>query len=81
VEDKKMKAITFLEGFILGAMLGAVAAMLMAPASGEELRGQIQTEAQRIRSDVNQAASERRAELEKQLANLRSPRSTKPESK
>ena len=76
-----MKAITFLEGFILGAMIGAIAAMLMAPASGEELRGQIQTEAQRIRSDVNQAASERRAELEKQLANLRSPRSTKTESK
>jgi gas vesicle protein len=75
-----MKEIRFLEGFILGAMIGAIAALLMAPSSGEELRGQIQGEAQRISNEVSLAANERRAELEKQLAALRSPRTAKPEA-
>jgi gas vesicle protein len=67
-------AIRFLEGFVLGGLIGATVALLFAPTSGEELRGQMTGEVARIRSEVSQAASARRAELEQQLAAMRAPR-------
>lgn len=63
----------FLEGFILGGLVGVAVAILVAPASGDELRGRIQGEAQRIRDEINQASATKRAELEQQLAALRMP--------
>ncbi len=65
---------SFLSGMILGAMVGATVAILLAPTSGDELRSQMQARAERIQSEVQQAAAERRAELERQLAELREPR-------
>ena len=73
-----MKAMRFLEGFIFGSLLGAALAMLMTPSSGEDLRARIQAELDRIRSEVSKAASERRLELEDQLATLRSSRPAGP---
>lgn len=67
-------ATRFLEGFILGGLVGVVVALLFAPSSGEELRMQMQNEAARVRSEVTEAARARRAELEDQLAALRAPR-------
>lgn len=69
-----MKMVRFVEGFVLGGLLGAMAALLMSPSSGEELRARIQSEAQRVQDEVNKAAMERRAELEKQLNQMRAPR-------
>jgi gas vesicle protein len=70
-----MKSVTrFLEGFVLGGLVGVAVALLFAPSSGEELRGQMSNEVARIRSEVSQAASARRAELEEQLAAMRAPR-------
>ena len=39
----------FFLGFLGGIMVGAVAGLLFAPSSGEELRGQIRTEADAAR--------------------------------
>jgi gas vesicle protein len=64
----------FLEGFVLGGVVGVVVALLFAPASGEELRLQMQNKAESIRSEVSEAAQARRAELEQQLAAMRAPR-------
>lgn len=64
----------FIQGFIIGATLGALIALLLAPASGEELRQRFQSEIQRLRTEIKQAAEDRRAELEQQLAALRSVR-------
>ncbi len=69
-----MKFARFLEGFIFGGLLGAALVMLLAPVSGEQFRGQLQSEAERLRQEVEKAASDRRAELEQQLAALRAPR-------
>jgi len=69
-----MKEIRFLEGFLFGSILGATLALLLTPSSGIELRGRIQEELDRIKAEVNLAASERRVELEEQLATLRAPR-------
>jgi gas vesicle protein len=65
--------IRFMEGFLLGALIGVVVAILLTPFSGDELRLRMREEADRIQGEVKRAASERRAELEEQLAALRSP--------
>jgi gas vesicle protein len=65
--------VNFMEGFLLGGLLGATLVLLFTPASGEDVRGRMQSEAARIRSEVNKAASERRTELEQQLSALRKP--------
>lgn len=68
------RALNFLSGTLLGAMVGATLAILLAPASGEELRAEMRARAGRIQAEVSQAAALRRAELEQQLAALRAPR-------
>lgn len=67
------KTTNFLEGFILGGLVGVVVALMFAPSSGNELIQRLQGEAERIRSEVGRAAAERRSELEQQLAALRTP--------
>jgi gas vesicle protein len=64
----------FLSGMMVGAVVGATLAILLAPSSGDELRNQLQSRVDTIQTDVKQAAASRRAELEKQLAELRAPR-------
>ena len=68
------RGINFLLGAVIGGFIGATVAILMAPASGEELRTNIRMRTDQVRSEVAQAAAERRVELENQLASLRAPR-------
>lgn len=67
---------SFILGAIIGGAVGATAAILLAPSSGENLRSTIVSRAERIREDIAQAAAERRAELERQLAALREPKTS-----
>jgi gas vesicle protein len=67
------KFVAFLAGAALGGLVGATLAVLMAPYSGEELRGKAQDRYLEIRSQVTEAAAARRAELEQQLQALRTP--------
>ena len=64
----------FILGAILGGLVGAVTALLLAPSSGQQLRSDVVNRADQIRSEVAQAAAARRADLERQLAELRAPR-------
>jgi gas vesicle protein len=68
------KWIAFLGGAVLGGLVGATIAVLVAPYSGEELRNKAQSRYLEVRSQVTEAAAARRAELEQQLQALRSPR-------
>jgi gas vesicle protein len=68
------KFFNFVAGATLGALVGASIAILMAPVSGEELQAQIKEQVEQIQLEVKTAASDRRAELEAQLSNLREPR-------
>jgi gas vesicle protein len=67
------RTLSFITGAVMGALVGATVAILMAPASGEDLRTQMRDRIDRLRDELGDAASQRRAELEKQLARLRQP--------
>jgi gas vesicle protein len=69
------KLIGFLAGAMCGAVVGAVAALLLAPASGIELRRNVRARVDELLAEGRQAAADRRAELEAQLAALKRPQS------
>ena len=69
------RAVSFFIGATIGGLVGAIAALLFAPASGEELRIQIGNRAQTFAADVRQAANTRRIELQDRLETLRTPQS------
>ena len=71
-----MRRLTMLlAGSLCGALVGAVAALLLAPSSGMELRERVTERARRIQDEVKEAYETRRAQLEAELATLRSPQS------
>ncbi len=61
----------FLSGFVLGAVVAAAAAALMAPRPGTELQAQIRRRLAEIAEEGRRAAAARRAELEAQFAQAR----------
>ena len=67
-----MKEMAF---FLLGAAVGAVAALMFAPASGSELRAQIQTAAERdlerLQSDWQKGMEKTNEKLDKLQADLK----------
>jgi len=65
--------LSFLVGAVLGGLVGATMALLLAPASGEQLRSQMRDRAIALQEEVKRAAMEKRAEMEQQLAALRAP--------
>ncbi len=70
---------SFLLGSLLGGVVGAVLAILFAPSSGNELRGNVRSYALKTVDDVKQAALQRREEMEQQLAKMRTGSSIKIE--
>ena len=67
------RLVGFIAGAMCGAIVGAVAALLLAPASGLELRKNARARFQEMLTEGRQAAADRRAELETQLAALKRP--------
>jgi gas vesicle protein len=76
------KIMAFLSGAMLGAVVGAAAALLLTPSSGQELQEQTRDWFDTLLDDARQAAADRRAELEEQLASLkREPPAASPLSR
>lgn len=65
------KFLSFFVGTVMGALVGATVALLLAPSSGETLRGQIQERFAALQDELAQAAADRRVELEEYLSSLR----------
>jgi gas vesicle protein len=63
---------SFMAGAMCGALIGSVAALLLAPYSGDELREQVQSRTMAVRDDVREAYEARVAQLEAELDQLRS---------
>jgi len=60
--------IDFLGGFLVGAVIGGVAGLLLAPQSGSDLQQKMRERAQVVMEEGRRAAADRRAELEAQFA-------------
>jgi len=63
----------FFAGLIVGGLIGATVIILVTPASGEEIRSQIQDRSIQLKDEIKAVADARRAELERELAALRAP--------
>jgi len=62
----------FLAGAVMGALVGATTAILLAPSSGDTLRTEIRGRGEKFLDQMRAAATEQRAELEAQLEKMRS---------
>ena len=62
------KTLDFLGGLLLGALVGASVAMLLAPRAGAETQAALRARVDGVIEDGRRAAAERRAELEAQFA-------------
>ncbi len=67
------KVFNFFAGVIVGGLVGGTIAILLAPASGEQIRAQLQERSIRLKDEVMAVAEARRAELERELTALRAP--------
>jgi len=65
--NEMRKTISLVIGLLAGAMVGAAAAILLAPYSGTELQQRIRTRFQDLIEEGRRAATARRLELEAQL--------------
>ncbi|MBN2501865.1 MAG: YtxH domain-containing protein [Anaerolineales bacterium] len=72
------KFLSFTLGALMGALVGATVAILLAPSSGEEMRGQIRERTYSLRDELTEAAQSKRIELEKQLQAMRQPKKAVP---
>ena len=61
------KAMAFTIGALIGGVIAAVTALILAPYSGKELRDAIQKQVDSLQTEIKEAAEKRRAELEEQL--------------
>jgi hypothetical protein len=64
----------FFIGATIGGLVGAIMALLFAPASGEEMRSQITDRIQIFANEIRQAANSKRIELQERLEILRAPK-------
>ena len=63
---------SFVFGSVMGAMLGAVIALLIAPSSGEELQARARARVENLRDEVQKAYEMRAAQLQAELEALSS---------
>lgn len=63
---------SFLKGAFLGALIGAAAGLLTAPASGERLKSKAAQQIRGFRSEIEHAYETRKAQLESELDRMRS---------
>ena len=63
----------FLIGTFVGSLVGGTIALLLAPESGERLRGELRSRSSNFTGEIKSAAEARRKQLEDQLAIMRTP--------
>ncbi|MEM7330465.1 MAG: YtxH domain-containing protein [Chloroflexota bacterium] len=65
------KMFSFLAGALCGALIGAVTAILLAPASGEDLRSGAQARWNEAMAEAQKAREETQKRLETQFAQMK----------
>ena len=66
------RTMNFLAGALCGAVVGSVAALLLAPMSGQELQSQARSQFDNVLDEARRAAKERQTMLKARLDELRS---------
>ena len=69
------KFASFVFGSVMGAMFGAVVALLLAPSSGEELQARARDRVTTLRDEIQEAYDTRAAQLQAELEALSEPSS------
>ena len=64
------KLMSFLAGALCGTLVGAAAALLMAPSSGQQLRDDVVTRWEDALSEAKKAMEETRVDLQKQFEQM-----------
>ena len=64
---------SFVFGSVMGAMFGAVIALLIAPSSGEELQARARERVTNLRSEIENAYEVRAAQLQAELDAMSEP--------
>ena len=67
------KIFGFMIGIVVGSLVGSTIALLLAPDSGDKLRGELRERGLAIQAEVRNAADVRRIELRERLDELRTP--------
>lgn len=65
------KLLSFTAGMMCGALVGAAAALLLTPASGQELRSEATMRWEDALREARQAMDETRAQLERQFEEMK----------
>ncbi len=73
------RTMSFLAGAMCGALVGAVAALLLAPTSGPQLQSDVRGQFEHVMADARAAAEAKRAQLEAQLAALKTRKAEAPQ--
>ena len=69
------RTLSYLAGAITGALVGATLMVLFTPAPGETIRSDLKNRVQELQTQMQEAAANRRKEMEAQLSQLRAPKS------
>jgi gas vesicle protein len=70
------KLINFIFGAIMGGLVGATVALLLAPSSGDDLRSEMRQRIGSFQKELGEAVSQRKVELETRLNEMRKPGAT-----
>ena len=66
----------FLIGILVGGLVGSMVALLLAPESGERLRGELRARGKNLVADIRHAGEARQIELTQHLEALKAPRAS-----
>ena len=66
----------FLIGILVGGLVGTSVALLLAPESGEKLRGELRARGKNLVADIRHAGEARQIELTQHLEALKAPRAS-----
>lgn len=70
--SKKDEAASFVTGFLIGGLIGAATALLLAPQSGEDTRTQIREKSIELKEKAEVTYADLQAKIETTTADLRS---------
>lgn len=66
------KMSSWFTGVFMGSLVGSALVLLYTPYSGKEIKSRVTNYLENVQQEVQQAGAEKRAEMEEQLALLRS---------